>query len=314
MGASVVSQELSSFTYSNVTELYNQWLPGTTYSFEESEPYTNAGAVLHRNFYWRSTSTSNIGNEPIDENGNKSSEWIVLSPANLSSILDLSSNSKCTITGGDLILEFTKTYKIQTLVIGRFMGLGLTVEYLDAINTVLKTDIYDYTDEQFNNIYDDITYDYASLDDEVDRNKLIRLQFLGEKIRLTLQRNNTTDTAYISFLTAGEEYELGKIDGSIDRTDASYADRTYNAISGTTIDTTVLSQNYSFSLLVPRLNQVEIKRKGESLKSKTNTYILDNRETSEFENFIVLGQLTSASDSTGNADFVSAKWTVEESI
>ncbi len=314
MGASVVSQELSSFTYSNVTELYNQWLPGVTYSFEESEPYTSAGAVLHRNFYWRSTSSSNIGNEPLDEDGNKSSEWIVLAPANLSSILDLSSNSKCTISGEDLILEFTKTYKIQTLVVGRFMGEEIKVEYLNESDTVIDTETYDYFSEQFNNVIDDITYDYSELQDVVNRNKLIRLQFMGSKIRLTLKRNSTTDTAYISFLTAGTEYELGTIEGSIDRTDSSYADREYNAILGTTIDTTILSQSYSFSLLIQRGNQQEIKRKGEELKQKTNTYILDNRDTSEFENFIVLGKLTSAGDSTGNADYIIAKWTVEESI
>ncbi len=314
MGASLVSQKLTSFTYSNVSELYNPWSPTITYGVELVPPYTNAATVLHRNFYWRSVSTGNIGNEPIDENGNVSSEWIVVSPANLSSILDLSSNSRCTITGADLILEFTKTYEIQTLVIGRFMGTEIVIEYLDGVDEVIDTEIYDYQNEQYNNIIDDITYDYAQIQEVVNRNKLIRLQLMGEKIRLTLVRNPVTDTAYISFLTAGEEYQLGDIDGSIDRTNNTVVERKIDPVRGVLFDKTIISQNYSFTFLVPRALQPEIRRKGEEIKDKVNTFILDNREISEFEYIITLAQLKSDSDSIGNADYINFRWAIEESI
>lgn len=314
MGASIVSQKVTEFTYSNVEELYPQWNKDTTYGVELIPPYTSVATVLHRNFYWRSVSTENKGNEPLDEFGNVSSEWIVLSPANLASILDLSSNSKCEIIGEDLILEFTKTYEIQTLVVGRFMGTQIIIEYLDEVDEVINTEIYDYTSEQYNNIVDDISYDYAPIQEIIDRNKLIRLQFLGEKIRLTLARNPVTDTAYISFLTAGEEYQLGDIDGSIDRTNNTVVERKFDPIRGNLFDKTIISQNYSFALLIPRALQPEIKRKGEEVKDRVRTYILDNRELSEFENYIVLGVLKSDTDSTGNANYINFKWSIEESI
>lgn len=314
MGASIVGQKITSFTYSNVEELYDQWSPTTTYGVELIPPYTNAATVLHRNFYWRSTSTGNLGNEPVDEKGNVSSEWIVISPANLSSILDLSSNSRCTITGEDLILEFTKNYEIQTLVIGRFMGIEIIIDYLDEDDEVIETDSYNYEDEQYNNIIDDITYDYAPFIEIVNRNKLIRLKLIGSKIRLTLVRNPITDTAYISFLTGGEEYQLGDVDGSIERTNTSTIERKLDPILGTILDKTTIGHNYSFSFLVPRVLQSDIKRKAEEIKDRVNTFILDNRENSEFENYIALAQLKSDSDSVGNADYIVFRWAIEESI
>ena len=312
MGASIVSQKITSFTYSNVEELYDQWSPTTTYGVELIPPYTNAATVLHRNFYWRSTSTGNLGNEPIDEKGNVSSEWIVVSPAHLSSILDLSSNSRCTITGEDLILEFAKNYEIQTLIVGRFMGIEIVIEYLDETDEVIETDSYNYEDEQYNNIIDDITYDYAQIQEIVNRNRLIRLKLIGEKIRLTLVRNPTTDTAYISFLTGGEEYQLGNIDGSIDRTNNTVVERKLDTTRGVLFDKTIISQNYSFVFLVPRVLQPEMRRKGEEIKDKVNTFILDNRENSEFEYIITLAQLKSDSDSIGNADYINFRWAIEE--
>jgi hypothetical protein len=312
MGASIVSQKITSFTYSNVEELYDQWSPTTTYGVELIPPYTNAATVLHRNFYWRSTSTGNLGNEPIDEKGNVSSEWIVVSPAHLSSILDLSSNSRCTITGEDLILEFAKNYEIQTLIVGRFMGIEIVIEYLDETDEVIETDSYNYEDEQYNNIIDDITYDYAQIQEIVNRNRLIRLKLMGEKIRLTLVRNPITDTAYISFLTGGEEYQLGNIDGSIDRTNNTVVERKLDTTRGVLFDKTIISQNYSFVFLVPRVLQPEMRRKGEEIKDKVNTFILDNRENSEFEYIITLAQLKSDSDSIGNADYINFRWAIEE--
>jgi len=312
MGASIVSQKITSFTYSNVEELYDQWSPTTTYGVELIPPYTNAATVLHRNFYWRSTSTGNLGNEPIDEKGNVSSEWIVVSPAHLSSILDLSSNSRCTITGEDLILEFAKNYEIQTLIVGRFMGIEIVIEYLDETDEVIETDSYNYEDEQYSNIIDDITYDYAQIQEIVNRNRLIRLKLMGEKIRLTLVRNPITDTAYISFLTGGEEYQLGNIDGSIDRTNNTVVERKLDTTRGVLFDKTIISQNYSFVFLVPRVLQPEMRRKGEEIKDKVNTFILDNRENSEFEYIITLAQLKSDSDSIGNADYINFRWAIEE--
>lgn len=312
--ASVIEQKITEFSYSNITELYDQWLPTTTYTFEEEAPYTNASAVLHRGFYWRSTSTANLNNEPIDEKGNISSEWVVISPANLASILDSSSNSKGEITGSDLILEFHKTYEIQTLAVGRFMARQIIVDYLDNLDNIITTDTFDFADEIFEDVIDDLTYDYAPLAEVVNKNKLLRLKLAGDKIRLTFTKSPTENKAYVSFLTGGTEYPLGTIDGEIQRTNASYLTTKLNPVLGTRYDESIRKEGYSFNTLYTRAEWNNIGRKLPSLKTKVNTYILDGRDNNEFENIIVQGKVESHNDGISTYELIQGKWTIEESI
>lgn len=312
--ASVIEQKIEAFTFSNVTELYNQWLPSITYTFEEEAPYTNASAVLHRSFYWRSTSTGNLNNEPIDEKGNVSSEWVVISPANLASILDSSSNSKGETIGTDLIVEFVKTYEIQTIAVGRFMARQIIVDYLDSLDNIITTDTFDFADEIFADVIDDLTYDYSPLVEVVNKNKLLELKLAGDKVRLTFTKSPTENKAYVSFLTGGTKYPLGIIDGEIQRTNSSYLTTKLNPVLGTKYDESIRKEGYSFNTLYPRAEWNNIGRKVPSLKTKVNTYILDGRVNDEFENIIVQAKVESHNDAISTLELIQGKWTIEESI
>lgn len=312
--ASVIEQKIEAFTYSNVVELYNQWLPSTTYTFEEEAPYTNASAVLHRSFYWRSTSTENLNNEPIDEKGNVSSEWVVISPANLASILDSSSNSKGETIGTDLIVEFVKTYEIQTLAVGRFMARQIIVDYLDNLGNIITTDTFDFEDEIFADVIDDLTYDYSPIDEVIDKNKLLELKLAGNKIRLTFTKSPVENKAYVSFLTGGTKYELGTVDGEIQRTSESYLTTKVDQILGTKFEESIRKEGYSFNTLYTRAEWKNIGKKLPNLKTKVNTYILDGRNNDEFENIIVQGKVESHTDAISTLELIQGKWAIEESI
>lgn len=312
--ASVIEQKIEAFTFSNVEELYNQWLPTITYTFEEEAPYTNTSAVLHRSFYWRSTSTGNLNNEPIDEKGNVSSEWVVISPANLASILDSSSNSKGETIGTDLIVEFVKTYEIQTLAVGRFMARQIIVDYLDDLGNIITTDTFDFEDEIFADVIDDLTYDYATIDEVIDKNKLLELKLAGNKIRLTFTKSPVENKAYVSFLTGGTKYELGTVDGEIQRTSESYLTTKVDPILGTKYDESIRKEGYSFNTLYTRAEWKNIGKKVPSLKTKVNTYILDGRNNDEFENIIVQAKVESHTDAISTLELIQGKWTIEESI
>lgn len=282
-----IQQEITEFTYSNIVSTVPDYSPTTNYLLGD---LVRVGSYHYKALYGTVT-LPNIGKDPLTNIG---TAWFEYEPSNIYACLDPYGETKTTWTA-DGIIEFTRNSK-DTLVIGDFTASLVTIEYLDALDVVVDTVSYTFTNNSGRN--SPWTYGYARF--STNNTNVIYFPILrkGVKIRVTFSKDGfATDCG---FFHAGRAEFMGKTREDVSFPDKRVGNKTVNVADFTT----TIEKQYL-------MNKVAIAK---SLIDAPMVFIIDENENSYHQNMVILGKITKCDSNANNFDKNQINWQIEQNI
>jgi len=281
-----VSQQITSFLATNLTDTYLDYNPSTTYTFESGTP-TNASVARYGTYYYRSLVNSNVGNTPPEYENIK---WIKWEVSNKFAMLDLSAQSKSRFTG-DMYVEFLQG-QMTTLGIGNYEAEYLTIEIKDALDVVLWT--YNTTSSLNENVTDYYSYIYEGYGYQVDIAFKIDLPLFGYKVKVTFHKSAESTTSACGFLVGGIPVNMGSTLYGVNFSFTSYAIKEFDSFGTLTITKRAVQDLVDFETSIDSLDLVALKREIKKVYNDIVMFIVDDK-TNLYENLITLGTIQDVS-------------------
>lgn len=304
-----VKQQITSFLTTNLTQDYLDYDPETTYILETGT-LTDDSIVRFGAHYWRSLTNGNLGFPP-DEYENK--KWIKWQVSNTYAMLDVSALSKSVKTAGDIVVTFSLLPDTDTIGVGYYEADTVLVEVLSAADAVLWS--YEVPSTIYEGIDSWWTWTYPPYEYELDRSIMIKIPAaLGAKARVTFSLSADASQTACGFLVAGEAVDMGITLGKVGFGFNSYAVKKFDDFGTLSILKRAVQDVVDFETMIDRGTFVSKKRKIKEVYNDILMFILDESETSRFENLITLGVIQDAKPVIDEYDKSIISWSVIEAI
>jgi len=296
-----LSQEITSFTTSNITESVSAWSSATA--------YTAGQYALLDTFIYKCVS-AHTNKSPETNTG---IYWVKWSISNKQAMLDLSANSKSYVTGGNLVVTFPQN-RMTTLAIGNYEAKTILVEVLASDGTTI---MWSYTtpDTTFEGVYDWWTWMYEPYGYEVDRAIKVDIGVTnGTTIRVTFNKLESATRTACGYLIGGTPVNMGSTLYGINYGFTSYAVKETDAFGTLNIIKRAVQDKVDFNTILPTSTLMSTKRKIKSVYNDIITFIVDERDDSPFENMITLGVIESANVVLDDGEFITMSWNIVEAL
>ena len=302
-----LAQQITSFLDTNLTDTYSDWSSSTTYSFESGTP-TNASVARYETYYYRSVVNSNLNNNPVTTENIK---WTKYGVSNKFAMLDLASNTKSVYNSGNLYVTFLQN-QINTLTIGNYEAETITVQILTESNSV----VWEYTtDSSTNDLVEDYwTYIYTDYGYEVDRAVKINLPISDYKIKVIFNKSTEASRTACGYLVAGEAIDMGTTLSSINFKFNSFALKTTDDWGTLTITKRAVQDLVDFETIIDSDRLQTYKRQLKTIYNDIVVFIVDESESSNYENILTLGVIQDASIVLTDLDKTIISYSIIESI
>ncbi len=130
-----LSQRIEDFSYSSVSEEYNEWADDVTYNVEDEDlGLTNTSVARVGNYYYRTLIDSNLGNDPLDTLDVKWIRWAVSNPY---AMFDLRSSTVTASEGANLVVEVPLDLE-DMLALGYYAAEDVLIENLDETEGIIS--------------------------------------------------------------------------------------------------------------------------------------------------------------------------------
>ena len=294
-----LNQEITAFTASNITETTAVWTSTTAYLAND---YVLQGTYIYK------CVASNTGNDPELTNG---VYWIKWSVSNKWAMLDLASQSKSSVNGGNLIVEFLQN-RMTTLTIGNYEAEYVKVELLDTDSTtVLWT--YNSVSSINVNVVDYFSYIYSTYGYELDRGIKVDLPLWAYKVRVTFIKSaNSTRTA-CGYLVGGTPVNMGITLYGVKFGFHSFALKDTDTFGTLTIVKRAVQDLVDFETIIDTVELPSMRRQIKSVYNTIVVFIL-NEASSDYENLLTLGTVESANVVLSNPSKTTMTFSIIEAI
>lgn len=293
-----VKQAITSYTSATVTPEYSDWSSTTTYNIGDN--------VLYGNYIWKNSYTSNLNNIPSDE----SPYWVKFGTSNYYSLIDPQSKTKTTVIGNDLIVKFPANY-IDTIALGYFTAQTVRIENLDASDNVLLTQEYYQSINE--DVFDYYDYIYSPYSDSTDKAKYFNIIKAGTQIRVSFLKGIYSGVS-VGFLVGGTAINMGKTVEGVKLGWQSFSLRTTDDFGIMSITKRADQDLIDFETAIDTVNLMSLRRKAKQYKDEIVAFIVDDTESSVFENIVTLGVMQEMQPVATNNDKTILTWSVLESI
>lgn len=304
-----IKQEITGFVYSNIDELWDEWSPTTTYILEDEESLTNASMVLYNGYYYRSLTNNNLNKNP--ETYNKV-YWIKTSISNRNAMIDISAKSKSIKEDDDLIVIFEQN-SIAALGIGYYDAGSVLIEIL-ASDMITVIDSFNTEDMTNSEVTDYWSYIYSEYGVSSDRAIYVKLPSLGDYIRVTFTQGGGISNPACGFLFGGLPIFMGNTVYGVSFNFNSYAIKETDDIGTLTIKKGAVQDLVDFECDIESRYMPQLRRDIKKFYNEIVMFVLDERDTSEYENLITLGVIQSANPVLENVVLSTVSYSVMEAI
>jgi hypothetical protein len=304
-----VTQQISDFLVTNLTQEFPDWSSTTTYIFEPGSP-TSASIVFYNNYFYRSLVGTNINFNPEEYLNIK---WVKWEVSNTYAMIDLHSGTKSYKDAGNIDVTFSLVKGIDTIGIGYYEAETITVQILDSTDAIL----WEYTTESSvnSNVADWWTYIYTDYNYEVDRATIIKLpETLGTKVRVVFNKSSEATRTACGFLIAGEAISMGETLYGVKLSFNSFAVKEFDDFGTLTIVKRGIQDLIDFETSIDATEFATTRRKIKSIYNDIVLFILDESTDSQYENLLTLGVIESASEILSNNKVSTVSWSVFEAI
>lgn len=302
-----IYQNISELADSNLVEIYNEWSPTTTYSFESGTP-TNASVVRYGAYYYRSVVSGNLNNNPEEYENIK---WTKYGVSNKFALLDLSSNSSSIALDSNLMVKFRQS-NIGTIGFGNFDARKVVVQLLNSSNVVS----WEYDTGYFLNegVTDYYSYIYETYDYKIYRAMIVNLPFIDYYVKITFYAQGELTTTSCGFLVGGNPESMGKTLTPINFKFNSFALKEVDDFGKLTITKRAVQDLVDFETVIDTATLPTFKRKLRDIYNDIILFVLDENEDTEYENLLTLGVIQDASIILNDTDKTIISYSVMESV
>lgn len=293
-----IKQEITSYTSPTVTPEYADWSPLTTYAVG-----TN---VLHGNYIWKNSFTANLNNEPLED----SPYWVKYDTSNYYSLIDTQSKTTTDVVGNDLIVTFPLGY-IDTLAIGYYTAQTILIENLDDLGNVLTSQAI--TQSVNEDVFDYFDYIYEPYSTSTDKAKFFRIVRAGTQLRVSFLRG-IYPAISVGFLVGGSSVNMGRTVEGVKMGWNSFSLRNTDEFGIMSITKRAAQDLIDFETSVDTVSLMSLRRKAKQYKDEIVAFIVDDTESSIFENIVTLGVMQEMQPVATNNDKTILTWSILESI
>ena len=285
-----IKQELTEFTSTNLTDSYPDWSPTTTYIVEPDNALTSASIARFGAYYYRSVTSTNLNFNPETYSNIK---WVKYSVSNKYAMLDMSSNSKSVVVGGDLTVTFLQNQS-SILGIGNYEADYITIEILapDGV-TILWT--YNTPSNINANIYDYYDYIYEPYNLDQDFTTKVNLPLQGRFVRMTFHRLPLTDNSACGYLIVGNPVYIGMSLMGVKFGYNSLTTKEISSFGNLDIKKSFIQDIVDFETVIASTYLPRMRRELKKVYDEIVLFVIDERDVSEYENLMTLGVIQDAS-------------------
>ena len=286
-----VRQELTEYVSTNLTDIYNDWSPTTTYILEvDDENLTNASIVRYGAYYYRSVTNNNLNFNPVEYENIK---WVKYAVSNKFAMLDMSANSKSIVEGGNLTVTFLQNqasiigignYEADYILIEILAPDGVTVLWSYQTPSNINANVYDY--------YDYI-YELYLLDQ--DFTTKIPLPILGRYIRMTFAEFPVTGNSACGYLIVGNPVDMGMSLMGVKFGYNSLTTKEISEFGNLVVDKSFIQDIVDFETVINSNYLPRMRRELKKVYDEIVLFIIDERDNSPYENLMTLGVIQDAS-------------------
>ena len=292
-----VKQAITSYTSPNISPEFADWSPLTTYAVGDK--------VLYGNYIWINSKTANLNNEPSFE----SVVWSKYGTSNYHSLIDTQAKTFTTVND-DLIVTFPFNY-IDTIAIGYYTAETVRIENLDALGNVLKTQ--EITQSKNEDVFDYFDYIYAPYSDSTDKGKWFKIVKAGTQIRVSFLKGSYSGVS-VGFLVGGTAVNMGRTVEGVKLGWNSFSLRNTDDFGIMSITKRADQDLIDFETSIDTVNLMSFRRKAKQYKDEIVAFIVDDNESSIFENIVTLGVMQEMQPVATNSDETILTWSILESI
>ena len=292
-----VPQSITSYTSPQLTPEYPTWI--------ESTSYIVGNKVIYGNYIWICSFDGSLNFEPKED----SPHWTKWGTSNYWSLIDTRSQT-LTVVNSDFVVEFDKL-GIETLVIGYFRGVSITVEVLDTLDNVVFTETFSNPRREGTPSY--LAWIHARFIDYSSRSKVFYLPLFGSKTRVTFSKGSYSNVQ-VGFMVGGRSTQMGKTKEGVKLGRTSYTINSTDDFGITTITTRAKRKYHDFETSVNSNVAMQTLRIIENYEDVVMAFIIDNNVNSKYENIVTLGVYESVEPLATNNDKTILSWTVIETI
>lgn len=304
-----VKNLITSFTDSNLTEIYDEWDETTTYILETGTP-TSSSIARDGAWYYRSVTNGNINFRPSEYDGSK---WVKYAIANSHAMLDFKAQSLSYLNGGDMFVEFDIPWMADAIGMGYYECDTVLIELLDGSDTVVWT--YETDSTYSENVYDWYTWTFATREQELGRSLAVRIPaFIGVKCRITWKSSAYQTRTACGFLSCGISEDMGKTGSTVKFKPTSYTIRTVDQFGSISFVKRAVSTPVDFTTSIDRVVFMRRQRKIKANIDDIMMFVIDDSESSEFENIVILGVMTDPVPILDEFDKSVISWSIFEAI
>ena len=285
-----IKQELSEFTSTNLTDIYPDWSPTTTYTVEPDNALTSASVCRYGAYYYRSVTNSNLNFNPETYADIK---WLKHAVSNKYAMLDTSSNSKSVVIGGDLTVTFLQNQS-SILGIGNYGADYITVEVLASDGTTV---LWTYnTPSNINaKVYNYYDYIYEPYNLDQDFTTKVNLGIQGRYVRLTFHKLLITNRSACGYLIVGNLVDIGKSLMGVKFGYNSLTTKDISTFGSLEIKKGFIQDLVDFETVISSTYLPRMRRELKKVYDEIVLFIIDERDVSEYENLMTLGVIQDAS-------------------
>ena len=286
-----VKQELTEYVSTNLTDIYNDWSPTTTYILEvDDENLTNASIVRYGAYYYRSVTNNNLNFNPVEYENIK---WVKYAVSNKFAMLDMSANSKSIVEGGNLTVTFLQNqasiigignYEADYILIEILAPDGVTVLWSYQTPSTINANVYDY--------YDYIYEPYLLNQDFTTK---ISLPILGRYIRLTFTTVPLTGNSACGYLIVGNPVDMGMSLMGVKFGYNSLTTKEISEFGNLIVDKSFIQDIVDFETVVNSKYLPMMRKELKKVYDEIVLFIIDERDNSPYENLMTLGVIQDAS-------------------
>lgn len=286
-----VKQQLTDFVSSNLTDDYLEWSPTKTYIVEtDNNALTSNSMARFGAFYYRSVTNNNLNFNPITYENIK---WVKHSVSNKFAMLDMSSNSKSTKIGGDIVVTFLQN-QASVIGIGNYEADSVLIEILGFDGTtVLWT--YETSSVINSNVYDYWSYIYEPYQLEQDFTTKINLPITGLYVRMTFKALSLTGNSSCGYLIVGNPVDMGKSLMGVKFGYNSLTTKEITPFGNLEIKKGIVQDLVDFETVISSSYLPRMRKELKKIYDEIVLFIVDEREDSNYENLMTLGVIQDAS-------------------
>ena len=292
-----VPQSITSYTSLQLTPEYADWNNATTYIVGDK--------VIYGNYIWICSFAGSLNFEPKED----SPHWTKWGVSNYWSLIDTRSQT-LTVVNSDFVCTFDKI-GIETLVIGYFRGVSISVEVLDALDNVVFSEIF--RNPRREGIPSYLAWIHAKFIDYSSKSKVFYLPLFGSKVRVTFSKGSYSNVQ-VGFMVGGRSTQMGKTKEGVKLGRTSYTINSTDDFGITTITPRAKRKYHDFETSVDSNVAMQTLRIIEYYEDVVMAFIIDNNVNSKYENIVTLGVYESVEPLATNNDKTILSWTVIETI